>query len=141
VSALVVYPTRGYLSDPYRPGRSTGAAAMAIGLIVAWLGGAAAPRPVDERRRCRCACSSPDRPCPTRDLGRSLGIELYHRLWAGNEDYLASVSAALEQLVGTSSLDQRYARRHHRLELAGDQPIEERRERLAVPGGAGIRGR
>jgi hypothetical protein len=37
------------------------------------------------------------------------------------------VSAALEQLVGTSGLNQRYARRHHRLDLAGYQPIEERR--------------
>jgi hypothetical protein len=48
------------------------------------------------------------------------------------------VSAALEQLVGTSGLNQRYAFGHDRLDHAGCQRIEERRQRcLSKPPGIG----
>jgi hypothetical protein len=59
-----------------------------------------------------------------RDVAWHVPIILGSWLCAGDENHLACVSTALEQLVRSGCLNQRNAGGNHRLDLAGRQVIE-----------------
>ena len=82
-----------------------------------------------------CIPVRPGRPFQPGSAGAALPSRLQRlRLCAGDENHLAAVSAALEQLVSTGGLGQRDALRHDRIELARGQQVEELRQRCAVSG-------